>query len=92
MPRKVYDAKQVARLLQQIERATAKGTAVEYACLDAGISEQTFYRWKARYAGLNGDQVRQLELLREENIRLRRLVAALTRDNTAPASISQRKH
>jgi hypothetical protein len=43
----------------------------------AEISEQTFYRWKAKYAGLEVDQVRQTAQLQEENLRLK-LVAELT--------------
>ena len=35
-----------------------------------GITEQTYYRWKAKYAGLEVDQVRQVKQLREENTRL----------------------
>jgi putative transposase len=41
----------------------------------AGISEQTFYRWKARCAGLEVDQVRQLAQLQEENLSLKNFVA-----------------
>jgi putative transposase len=44
----------------------------------AGISEQTFYRWKKQYAGLEVDQVRELKPLQEENARLKRLVADLS--------------
>jgi putative transposase len=40
-----------------------------------GIAEQTFYRWKRRYAGLEPSQVRELNQLREENARLKKLVA-----------------
>jgi putative transposase len=47
-----------------------------------GISEQTFCRWKAKYAGLEVDQVRQMAELQEENLRLKQLVAELTLDKT----------
>ena len=43
-----------------------------------GISEQTFYRWKKQYRGLEGDQVRELKQLQEENARLKKLVAELS--------------
>ncbi len=43
----------------------------------AGISEQTFYRWKKQYVGLEVDQVRQRRRVQEENVRLKRLVAEL---------------
>lgn len=45
-----------------------------------GISEQTFYRWKKRYAGLQSDQVRDLKQLQDENLRLKKLVAELSLD------------
>jgi putative transposase len=46
------------------------------------ITEQTYYRWKAKYAGLEVDQVRQIKQLREENTKLKQLVAELTLDKT----------
>ena len=48
----------------------------------AGVSEQTFYRWKKQYVGLEVDQVRQLRQVQEENVRLKRLVAGLILDKT----------
>jgi putative transposase len=45
-----------------------------------GISEQTFYRWKKQYAGMQPDQVRELKQLQEENARLKKLVADLSLD------------
>lgn len=41
-----------------------------------GISEQTFYRWKKQYAGMQSDQVRERKQLQEENTRLKKLVAS----------------
>jgi putative transposase len=49
------------------------------------ISEQTFYRWKKQYAGMQSDQVRELKQLQEENGRLKRLVAELSLDNFCEA-------
>lgn len=45
-----------------------------------GVSEQTFYRWKKKYCGLEVDQLRQMKQLQEENTRLKRIVADLTLD------------
>lgn len=45
-----------------------------------GITEQTFYRWKRQYSGLESDQVRELKQVVEENARLKRLVAELSLD------------
>jgi putative transposase len=54
----------------------------------AGISEQTFYRWKKQYVGLEIDQVRQLKQRQEEN---QRLVADLTLDKTMLQDVLAKK-
>ncbi len=56
-----------------------------------GISEQTFYRWKKHYVGLEIDQVRQLKQFQEENQRLKRLVADLTLDKTMLQDVLAKK-
>ena len=65
---------QIVGVLKQAEVGVPIGELVR----QVGISEQTFYRWKKRYAKLEIDQVRQLKQLQEENQRLKRLVADLT--------------
>lgn len=64
------------------QKQAQAGVPVAEVIRKAGISEQTFYRWKAKYAGLEVDQVRQMAQLQEENQRLKRLVADLTLDMT----------
>jgi Transposase. len=56
-----------------------------------GISEQTFYRWKSKYVGLEVDQVRQMAQLQEENTRLKQLVAELTLDKTILQDVLAKK-
>ena len=56
-----------------------------------GISEQTFYRWKKQYVGLEIDQVRQLKQLQEENMRLKQLVAELSLDKTMLQDVLRKK-
>jgi putative transposase len=58
---------------------------------EAGISEQTFYRWKKQYIGLEVDQVRQLRQVQDENVRLKRLVAELTLDKTMLQDVLAKK-
>ena len=48
----------------------------------AGMSEQTFYRRKAKHVGLEADEVRKIAQLKEENMRLKQLVAQPTPDKT----------
>lgn len=56
-----------------------------------GISEQTFYRWKKQYAGLQADQVRELKQLQEENARLKKLVAELSLDKAMLQDVAAKK-
>ncbi len=58
---------------------------------NSGISEQTFYRWKAKYAGLEADQVRQMAQLQEKNVRLKRFAADLTLDKTMLQDLLSKK-
>ena len=61
-------------------RAVESGTSVADACRKLGITEQTFYRWKRKYAGMGVAEVRRLKQLEDENKRLKALVADLTLD------------
>jgi putative transposase len=54
------------------------GARIADLCRRHGVSEQTFYRWKARYGGLEVSDLRWLRQLEDENSRLKRLVADLT--------------
>ena len=58
------------------------GVPVAELIRQAGISEQTLYRWKKQYRGLETDQVRQIKHLQEENARVKKLVAEVTLDKT----------
>src|SRR5258707_11167665 len=58
------------------------GAPVAELIRKVGISEETFYRWKAKYTGMEVDPVRQLKKLRDENAWLKQLVAELTLDKT----------
>jgi putative transposase len=69
---------QVVNLLRQIEVAVANGKTTALACKEAGIVEQTYFRWRKEYGGL---QVKRLKELQQENSRLKRLVANLSLDN-----------
>ena len=76
MKRKRFSVEQIVAVLKQAE----VGVPVAELIRKVGISEQTFYRWKKQYTGLEVDQVRQLKQLQDENVRLKRLVADLTLD------------
>jgi putative transposase len=74
--KKRFSVEQIVGVLRQAE----VGVPVVEVIRKAGISEQTFYRWKAKYVGLEVNQVRQMKQLQEENLRLKQLVAGLTLD------------
>jgi putative transposase len=67
------------------------GVPVAEVIRKAGISEQTFYRWKAKYAGLEVNEVRKMAQLQEENLRLKQLVAELTLDKTMLQDVLSKK-
>jgi putative transposase len=71
-------AEQVVLNLRQIEVQTAQGKSLALACKEAEISEQSSYRWRKEYGGLQVDQARKMKDLERENARLRRLVADLS--------------
>ena len=71
MKRKRFSVEQIVAVVKQAEL----GLPVADLIRQVGISEQTFYRWKKQYAGLQSDQVRELKQLQEENTRLKKLVA-----------------
>jgi putative transposase len=74
-----YSEEQIVALLKEQEA----GVATDDICRRAGISQQTFYRWKAKYGGLEVGDARKLKTLEDENRRLKRLVADLALDNAA---------
>ena len=78
MPTKHHKPDQIIAKLRQIEVSTAQGKSLAVACKDAGISEQSYYRWKKEYGGLKLDQAKKLKDLERENARLKKIVADLS--------------
>ena len=76
MPRKGHTEEQIIRALREAEA----GKKVADICRDFGVSQQAFYSWRRRYAGLGLSELRELRQLREENRKLKTLVADLTLD------------
>ncbi len=76
-----FTEQQVIAASRQAENGTAVGAgALWAACRKLGISEQTFYRWKRKYAGIGVAELRRLRQVEDENRRLKQLVADLTLD------------
>jgi putative transposase len=87
MKRSQFTDQQIAFILRQAD----EGTAVEEVCRKAGISIQTYYRWRKKYGGLMPSEMRRLKQLEEENQRLRRLVADLSLDKEMLQDVVRRK-
>jgi putative transposase len=78
MSKKRFSSEQIIAKLRQIELHLAQGKSIALACKDAAISEQSYFRWRKEYGGLQIEQARRLKDLERENARLRRLVADLS--------------
>jgi putative transposase len=81
-------AEKVVLKLRQIEVQTAQGKSLALACKEAEISEQSYYRWRKEYGGLQIDQARRMKDLERENTRLRRLVADLSLEKQGLADVA----
>jgi putative transposase len=87
MPKKGHSEEQILRALRQAEA----GAKVSDICSEFGISDATFYIWKKKYSGLALSELRELRQLREENGKLKRLVADLSLDRHILQEIVQKK-
>jgi putative transposase len=76
MPRKGHTEEQIVYALRQAEA----GKKVSEIVREMGVSQQAFYSWKRKYAGLGLNELRELRQLRDENRKLKTLVADLTLD------------
>lgn len=87
MPRKGASEEQIITALQQVEA----GARVADVCRKMVVSQATFYTWRKQYGGLNLSELRELRQLREENGRLKRLVADLSLDRQILQEIVSKK-
>jgi putative transposase len=87
MPKKGHTEEQIVAALQQAENG---GKAADI-CRKMSISQATFYTWKKQYAGLGITELRELRQLRDENSRLKRLVADLSLDRQILQEIVSKK-
>jgi len=85
--RSKFSDQQIAFILRQAE----EGTSVDEVCRKAGISQQTYYRWRRKYGGLMPSEMKRLKQLEEENQRLKRLVADLSLDKEMLQEVVRKK-
>jgi len=72
MKKKRFEAEQIVRILQEAERGAS---AIGDLCRRHGVSESAFYRWRKNYGNMQVDDVAEYRRLKQENVRLKRLVA-----------------
>lgn len=87
MSKKRYSQEQIVYALKQLESGV-KGREV---CRQLGVSEATLYSWKKKYAGMGVGEIRELRQLREENKRLKQMVADLSLDKHILQEVLQKK-
>jgi putative transposase len=87
MGKKNFSEEQIAFALRQAE----SGASVAEVIRKLGISEQTFYRWKKRFAGLGVAELRRIRTLEEENKKLKQLVADLSLDKKMLQDVLSKK-
>ncbi len=91
MPRKQFTAEQIITKLREAEVLLSQGMTVIEAARKLEISEQTYYRWRKEYGGLDTTQARKLKELEKENLQLKKLVADLSLDNAIMKEVLSKK-
>ncbi len=87
MKRKRYSEEQIIGVLNQHEA----GMSVKELIRQAGICEQTFYRWKSKYGGMEVSEAKKLRQLEDENRKLKTMVADLMLDNKILKDVNSKK-
>ena len=85
--KKRFSEEQIVRILQEAE----SGIPVRDLCRKHQFAEQTFYRWRNKYGGLEVSEVKRLKELERENVELKKIVADLTLDNRILCDVNKKK-
>ncbi len=81
MAKKRFSPEQIIQSLREVEIHTSEGKTIAQSVRHIGVTEQTYYRWRKEYGGLNMGQAKRLKELEKENNKLKLLVADLSLDN-----------
>ena len=84
-----YSTEQIIVKLREVEVLCGQGKTIGEAVRQIGVTEQTYYRWRKKYGGMNTLEARRYKELEKENARLKRLVADLSLDNAILKDVSE---
>ena len=87
MRKSKYSPQKIAKILKEFET----GKSVEQISRDYGISSSTFYKWRSKYAGMDGKELKRLKELEQENIKLKQMYASLALDHHMAKAILEKK-
>jgi transposase-like protein len=89
MAGKRHTAEQIVRKLREAEIELAKGQSIKTVCKKLQITDQTYYRWRKEYGGLQVNQARRLKDLERQNARLKRLLAEAELDKAILKEVAE---
>jgi transposase-like protein len=89
MPKKTFTPEQIVAKLRQIEVLLSQGRTIPLACKEAGIVDQTYYRWRKEFGGLQLEQAKKLKDLQKENAQLKRALATVTLEKQVLKDIAE---
>ena len=87
MKKSRFTETQIVKILKEVE----SGRLVKEVCREHGISDATYYNWKAKYGGMEASDVKRLKDLEEENRRLKQMYAELSLDHKTLKDIIEKK-
>lgn len=91
MGRKAFAVEEIIRYLREVKILCGQGKTIGEAVRQIGVTEQTCYRWRKQYGGMNTTDAKRLKELEKENARLKRLVADLSLDNAILKDVASGK-
>jgi len=87
MKKRQHSVEEIIRIIREVEG----GQTVAQVCQSHNIAEQTYYRWKQKYGGMDLSEAKRLKLLEEENSRLKRKIADLVIENDILKEVNSKK-
>ena len=89
--RRNFTPEQVVMKLREVEVLLSQGKTIKEACKVLGVNEQTYYRWRREYGGMNVSEAKRLKELEKENAQLKKLVEDLSLDNAIIKEVLKKK-